>query len=263
MRALAGGLPVARQFAVRSATSVSPAGPVTEVWIFDYIDSWGDPFGVSAQDVVRALSGVGDVLLHLNSPGGEVFEGISIYNALRQHPGNVTIQVEALAASAASVIAMAASEVVMMPGSMMMIHDAWDVVPGTEAELIAAAAATGKASESIAGMYAARAGGSVDEWRGRMRDPAGNYGTWYTAQEAVDAGLADRLSVPSSTVDDQAPGFAATADLTLYAGIRKPDSAPAKESVIPDTSTRDVLDEEPGFDVAAIKAALKGMKVTA
>jgi ATP-dependent protease ClpP protease subunit len=130
----------------------------------------------------------GPVAVHLNSPGGDLFEGLGIYEALRSHPGRVTVYVDALAASAASVIAMASDDLVMAPGAMLMLHDALTMTYGNEADHLKTAELLGQSSDVIAGIYAARAGGTAAEWRKVMRSE-----TWYTAGEAVAAGLADRV----------------------------------------------------------------------
>ncbi len=130
----------------------------------------------------------GTISLRINSPGGHVFDGLAIYNALRDHAARVEVSVDGVAASAASFIAMAGDQVVMNRGSQMMIHDAWLVTAGDEAEHLTSAELLGRTSNMIAALYAGRAGGPVAEWRERMRAE-----TWYSAEEAVDVGLADEL----------------------------------------------------------------------
>jgi ATP-dependent protease ClpP protease subunit len=159
-------------------------GP-TQVNIFDEI-SW---FGISAQDFVDDLSSVkGDLEIHINSPGGDAFDGITIYNALANRPG-VTTVVDGLAASAASIIAQAGQTRIMSPGSMMMIHDALALCIGNEADMLETAKLLGKVSDNIATVYAAHSDTPAADWRKAMIAEG-----WYTAGEAVDAGLADRLA---------------------------------------------------------------------
>jgi hypothetical protein len=118
-----------------------------------------------------------------------VFDGIAIANALRAHKGDVTTVVDGLAASIASVIAQAGRQRVMQANSMMMIHDAFGLCMGNAAEMAAMAETLGKVSDNIADVYASRSGrGTADSWRGEMRAER-----WYTADEAVAAGLADRV----------------------------------------------------------------------
>lgn len=141
----------------------------------------------------------GDLTVRISSPGGDVYQGISIMNALRLHDGKVTAVIEGLAASAASFIAVGgASEVIMLTNAEMMVHDAWQVSNGNAADLTKIIADLNRISNNIASIYAKKAGGTADQWREVMQAE-----TWYTASEAVDAGLADR-------VDDATP-IAATA----------------------------------------------------
>ena len=161
-------------------------GPV-RVDIYDEIGF----MAVSAQNFIGELAEVdGDIELHLNSPGGDVFDAIAIYNSLKQRPGTVSVVVDALAASAASFIAQAASPgmLAMAPHSQLMIHDGFGVAIGNAADMREMAGLLDKASDNIAGIYADRSGKPAAQWRDAMREQ-----TWYQDQEAVDAGLADKI----------------------------------------------------------------------
>jgi ATP-dependent protease ClpP protease subunit len=164
-----------------------------DVYVFDRIGGW---FGVSADDFVRDVASldVEHLNLHLNSPGGDASEGVAIANVLRQHKADITVWVDGLAASAASVIAMAGDEVVMGVGSQLMIHDAWAMSIGSADDMRKAAAMLDSTSNALASTYAAKAGGTPADWRDVMVAES-----WYTAEEAVTAGLADRVA----TTDDQ------------------------------------------------------------
>lgn len=166
----------------QAATGDTPA----ELLVYDEI-GW---FGICAADVVAALGSLGgsDVHVRVNSPGGDVFDGVAIYNALLAHPGNVTVTVEGLAASAASFIAMAGDSVTMSRASQMMIHDASGLAYGNAADMQQMAELLDKVSDMIAGIYADRAGGAVADWRDVMRAE-----TWYAPAEAIAAGLADAM----------------------------------------------------------------------
>lgn len=161
-------------------------GPA-EVVIYDEI-GW---FGVTAAEFMDELKGItaGDISLRINSPGGEIFDGIAIHNVLRSHSAKVTTYVDSLAASIASVIALAGDRVVMQPHSQMMIHDGSGLCIGDAAAMAEMATLLDRQSDNIAAIYAERAGGRVDAWRKRMRDE-----TWYSAQEAVDAKLAHEVA---------------------------------------------------------------------
>jgi ATP-dependent protease ClpP protease subunit len=167
------------------------AGPA-RVNIFDEI-GW---YGITAEELVTELAGIsGDIEVHINSPGGSAFDGMAIYNALASRPGNVTTIVDGLAASAASTIAMAGRPRVMSPGAMLMIHDAMAMCMGNEADMLDTARMLSKISDNIASVYAQHSGKTAAEWRDAMRgEGQQGWESWYTAQEAVDAGLADELA---------------------------------------------------------------------
>lgn len=158
-----------------------------EVRIYDEISLWG----ITADDFVRDLRAldVDAIDLRLNSPGGLVFDGIAIHNALRDHRATVTATVDGVAASIASVIAMAGDTVVMNRGATMMIHDAAGLQMGNAADMREMADILDKLSDTIANFYAGRAGGDTATWRSHMLAE-----TWYTATEAVAAGLADQVA---------------------------------------------------------------------
>ena len=163
---------------------------VTRVDVYDDIGAGGwFSDGVSAADFASQLAGVkGALEVHINSAGGDVFDGISIGNTIRGHKGTVTTVVDGLAASIASVIAQAGQERVAEQGSMFMIHDAFGCCVGNSSEMTQMAGTLDKVSGNIASIYAGRAGGTPDSWRAAMKTER-----WYTAEEAVAAGLADRV----------------------------------------------------------------------
>jgi ATP-dependent Clp endopeptidase proteolytic subunit ClpP len=195
-----------------------------EVFIYDTIGSW---YGVSASDFVRDIAGVDNdaITVRINSPGGDVFDGIAIMNALRGHKATITTVVDGLAASAASFIAMAGDEVVMNRNSEMMIHDASGFASGKAKDMIAMADNLERASNNIASIYADKAGGTAEDWRAAMTAE-----TWYTAQEAVDAGLADRVTAKADDAESESDGAKASFDLSIfnYAGRQ---AAPAPTAV--------------------------------
>lgn len=175
-------------------------GATTQVYVYDMIGEWG----VTAQDFVNELNAIGTpaIDLHINSEGGQVFDGIAIYNAIRNHPAKVTAYVDSLAASAASFIVQGADERVMEPNARMMIHDAQGVVMGDASAARALADLLDDTSENIASIYAERSGVEATEWRAAMQKDGGA-GTWYGAQEAKDAGLIDRVA--GETVENPLP----------------------------------------------------------
>lgn len=128
--------------------------------------------------------------VHINSPGGDVFDGIAILNALRNFGKTKTVNtiVDGLAASAASFIAQAGSKRTMSKNSEMMIHNASGLVIGQASDMREMADMLERVGTNIASVYAERAGGDVADWLTAMQAE-----TWYSAQEAVDAGLADEV----------------------------------------------------------------------
>lgn len=196
-----------------------------KIYIYDEIGYWGN----SAKDFADELNKIdsAELVVHLNSPGGEIFDGLAIYQALKNHKASVTIMVDGLAASIASVIAMAADRLVMAPKATMMIHDGWTMGVGNAAEMRKLADLLDKQSEIIASAYADRTGQDANFWRDRMRDE-----TWYNAQEALDAGLIDEIEGQEKKADD-------AFDLGVFAHAGR-ESAP--EPVIKMASTEKIVD---------------------
>lgn len=160
--------------------------------IYDPIDSWGDVWGLSAREFGAALDelpdSVSEIELHINSPGGEVHEGLAILNQLRQHQASVTVVIDGLAASAASFIAMAADRVLIAPNAEVMIHNAWGVAMGDSDDMRKVADDLGRLNANLARIYQSKAGGDVADWLEAMRIES-----WYSDEEAVAAGLADAI----------------------------------------------------------------------
>lgn len=163
------------------------------IYIYDVIGCtcwWDDECRcTTAKNLIDELQGlrVDNLHIHINSPGGEVDDGIAIYNTLRNHSARKTTFIDSLAASAASFIALAADEVVIALTGQVMIHDASTIAIGDAAELRQTADLLDRYSDNIAGIYSRKSGKTVDEFRELMRAE-----TWFTGAEAVEAGLADR-----------------------------------------------------------------------
>jgi ATP-dependent protease ClpP protease subunit len=187
-------------FEVRNAAETT-SGTSAAMYLYGVISAWGWGDTVSAKSVIKALADldVDHLDVHIHSPGGDAFEGIAILNALRNHRADVTVHIDGIAASAASFIAMAGDEIVMGGGTEMMIHDASMLTYGNPEQLREDADWLDKQSQNIASIYAARAGGSAADWRALMQAE-----TWYTADEAVAAGLADRVSGKAEPAEDPA-----------------------------------------------------------
>ena len=183
--------------------------PAADVYIYDEIgDSWWGGIAPKALvDEITALD-VESMTVHINSPGGAAWDGITIMNALRAHKAQVNVVVDGLAASAASAIAMAGDTITMNRGSQMMIHDASGGAWGNAQDLESVAGILHKLSDSLADVYAARAGGTREEWRAVMQAEA-----WYTAEEAVQAGLADAWD---GSAEGDTVGAVASFDLSRF-----------------------------------------------
>lgn len=167
----------------------------TEIYIYDAIVAddetaywWG---GVSAETLVPAIRDIkgGTIHLRINSPGGDVFAAQTICQAIRDTGAKVIAHVDGYAASAATVIATAADEVEISDGGFFMIHNAWTWAMGNANDLTATAGLLSKIDGTLAAQYAKKSGMAVADVRAAM-----DAETWYTAEEAVAAGLVDRIA---------------------------------------------------------------------
>lgn len=160
------------------------SGGPTQVHIYDEIGY----FGVGAMALIRDLADVqGPIDVHINSPGGEVFEGLTIYNALMQRK-DVTVYIDGLCASIASVIAMAGNPVLMARQGTLMIHEGHAMAIGNAQDLRDLAEQVDRQSNNIATIYSEHTGKPVAFWRDLMKAE-----TWMSADEAIGHGLVDRL----------------------------------------------------------------------
>lgn len=156
----------------------------------DWLDRMLDLETINGQDIATALDDVDkDIHVKINSGGGDAFEGIEIYNYLKNHSSHVTVEVTALAASAASIIAMAGDEVVMDTGSSLMIHQASTMAWGDKVELGKAINALETIDGSLVDIYMERTGLAKEELDELLTNE-----TWFTADEAVEKGFADKKS---------------------------------------------------------------------
>ena len=173
-------------------TVTNAAGPKAVVRIYDVVGwPWIEAAAVAAElDEITAP----EIEVQISSPGGDVFEGIAIYNALRAHPANITTRVDSMAASIASVIAQAGDTRVMLTGSQMMIHKAWGFAMGFSEDFRKTADILDKQSDIIAGIYAERTGSTPESFLALMGEES-----WFTAEETVENGLADEVVKPSKS----------------------------------------------------------------
>jgi ATP-dependent Clp protease, protease subunit len=169
--------------------------PFAEIMIFDAIGAsvFGEPT-VSAKSFIDGLASLGDVpeiKLRINSPGGDVFDGVAIYNALKNHKAKITAHVDGLAASAASFVAMAASHIVMPSNSFMLVHNASGFAMGQADDMRAVASDLDRIDKSMTATYVARTGQTAARVRALMKEDR-----LMDAQEAKELGFTDEVSKP-------------------------------------------------------------------
>jgi len=159
-------------------------GPIDE-------EAWFDG-GTGSREFKKALKGLKNVTVHINSPGGDVMAGAEIYSALKEHSmngrGKVTVIITALAASAASVVAMAGDEILISPVAYMMIHNPWSFAMGDAREMRKTAKTLDEITEGLITAYQQRTGKSRDQLKRMLENE-----TWMSAQTCVDEGFADGI----------------------------------------------------------------------
>lgn len=219
-------------------------GTETDLYIYNEIGFWG----VTAESFLSDIKGITSptINLRVNSPGGDVFDGIAIMNTLRAHNSRIVVHVDGLAASIASVIAMAGDEIVMGAHSQMMIHDASGFCFGNAAEMEECGKLLNMISDNIAGVYAEKAGGDSATWRETMKAE-----TWYTADEAVKAGLANRVAESKKKDEDVSDRLAAKWLNQLW-----PDKVGTKSDPATETKTED---ETPPANIVVPENAFSGI----
>ncbi len=145
------------------------------------------------------MSGEGDITVWINSPGGDCIAAAQIYNMLLEYKGNVTIKIDGIAASAASVVAMAGNKVIMSPVSMLMIHNPMTMAAGDTTEMKKAISMLTEVKESIINAYELKTGMSRDKIA-KLMDAE----TWMDANKAVELGFADEILSRESSVKQSA-----------------------------------------------------------
>jgi len=200
---------------------VDAKGDEATIYIYDVIgfDFWSGG-GVTAKDFADQLDKITAKVVHLriNSPGGDVFEARAMVAAMDRHSAKFVAHVDGIAASAASFLAASADEVEMAEGSMQMIHNAWTIAIGDRNDMTRTADLLAKIDGTIADDYVKKTGKARDEIVLMMDEE-----TWFTAEEAVEAGLADRVA---GKVDAKAKN---TWDLSAYNHAPKPEPAPSAD----------------------------------
>ncbi len=176
--------------------------------------------GVAPETFIKALKSIAAPTIHLriNSPGGDVFAARSIAQAIAEHGANIIAHIDGYAASAATLVAVSAREVVMAKGAFFMIHNSWSLAYGNSQDMLDMAELLEKVDSTIAETYVTRTGKDIDQVRAWMTDE-----TWFKADEAVEAGFANRVA-------DEATAQAAW-NLAVYAHAPAPAAVAASPSV--------------------------------
>ncbi|MHC3940216.1 head maturation protease, ClpP-related [Paenochrobactrum sp. BZR 201-1] len=194
--------------------------------------------GVTSKRVAAALRAIGnsEIFVDINSPGGDFFEGVAIYNLLRAHPAKVTVRILGMAASAASVIAMAGDEVLIGKAGFLMVHNAWVVAIGNRHDLADAAKTMEPFDDAMATLYSERANvkkAKAAEWMDAE--------TWFNGEQAIAAGLADEYLAADQVTEDKTK---ADANQKVNA-VRRVDALLAK-SGLPRNERRSLIGEVKG-----------------
>jgi ATP-dependent Clp protease, protease subunit len=211
----------------RAAHRIEAKEKEATVYIYDEI-SW---FGVDAAVLVKDIAAIEADTIHLrvNSPGGSVFDGMAIYNSLKQHKAKVVTHIDGLAASIASIIALAGDEIVAGEGAYMMIHSPWSVVIGDAEDLRKEADLLDKVTGTIAEIYQNKSGMKSDEVLDMMAAE-----TWMTGAEALENHFIDRVET-----SEKAQNKAILFDLSVFA------------------NTPDALLDDPGLTERGLEKALR------
>lgn len=212
-------------------------GDTASLYIYDVISA---DWGVSALSVIEAINQAGDVQtlnIHINSPGGDVFEGRAIMAAISAFRGKTIAKIDSLCASAATSIALACNEIEMSEGAFFMIHNASGMAWGDKTALRETANVLEKIEGAIVNDYTSRTGKPEQEIRDKMQAE-----TWFTAQEALEFGFVDRI-VEKSTAKN-------TWNLSAFANPPKPPPDPEPEPIKNETEPA----PEAGFFMSATNA---------
>lgn len=219
-------------YAVKNVTN-----DAAEISIYDEIGLWG----ISAKTFIAELKGLGDrhVTVRINSPGGEIFEGNAIYNALRRHPGGVTVEIDSLAASMATVIAMAGEKRTMAENGMFMIHNPWSLSAGESKDFRRQADLLDDLKSNIVSAYAGRTGMDRDELS-EMMDAE----TWLTATEAKDYGFITDITEPMQAAAKFDGSLLAKFDKAPASIMAKTSKPKAEDEKVEDVKPEEVKVEE-------------------
>jgi len=255
-------MPVAYQSnpVFRAQTTSTPSGKtVGELWIYGVIDEWDEN---SAKDITKAILSFGDVdeiLVHANSPGGYIHEGMAIYRTLVNHSAKVVMEIDFLAASMMSAIAMAGDEIRIAESGWFMVHAPSSGVTGTADDMVKVAEYLESLYDSILDVYAARTSIDKDKLR-EMCDEE----TWINSHDAIELGFADSIMPNKTKPDAKVVSLMATANLNNFRNA--PPEVVAMfsqkkrkvQNTMP-TTTADKPQEPIACTIAEVKSLCKGV----
>jgi ATP-dependent Clp protease, protease subunit len=221
----------------------SVEGTSADVFLYEEIGFWG----VNAQDFTREINAldVATIHLHINSPGGSVFDGMAMANALREHKAKVIVHIDALAASIATIIALAGDEVHMADNAFFMIHNAWTLSMGNAEDLRKDASLLDKMDTAIVNQYMKRTNEDEKQVRAWMAEEK-----WFDAQEALDAGFIDKIVGEEV---EEALDAAAMFDLSVYSKVPREFAARARRDAPPTARDAERALRDVGFSRVAAK----------
>lgn len=228
---------------VGTSFDVRAAAESTEIDLYDEVGFWG----VNAKDFRLRLKDAGDVVLRINSPGGDVFDGLAMFNDLVAHKGKVRVEITGVAASIASIIAMAGDEIAMADNAFVMIHNAWTIGVGNRHDFNDLSGTLAKIDDALARTYASRTGAGIRSIKQMMDDE-----TWLTAKEAKEIGFA--------TGSLEQVEAKAKFDLSVFSSVPSSLVWPAEETTDEPPTKRDLeraLTQDAGWSRSKARAALR------
>jgi ATP-dependent Clp protease protease subunit len=219
-----------------SKLTVKNEGDTSHVYLYDAIGGW---WGVEAESFIKTLNDISEpnIVLHINSPGGDVFDARAISTAIKQHSSKITAQVDGLCASAATYISAACDSVSMADGGFYMIHEGWTLAVGNKRDLNKTAELLQKVDESILNDYERKTSLNRDELKAWMEAE-----TWFSAEEAKDHGFIDSIIDEDAQPENSADKPSNKMDWNLSAYANTP--AALVKNKAPDNQNDDLDSQE-------------------
>jgi len=224
---------------------------IAEVFLYDVIGIWG----IEAETFAREIAALNVELLRvrINSPGGDVFDGVAIHNAIARHPARTESWIDGLAASAASYIALAADEVIMVENALLMIHDPWSIAIGSASVMRKEADILDTVAEVILGIYAKQTGLSREALLGLMADE-----TWFNAEKALEEGFVDRIAEAKEVAAPEEETTAAQFTLNMFKNTPDRYRHPVRDARGPGPQGVEAALRDAGYSRRDAKAIVAG-----